>query len=106
MSGRRPPYGEARPQEIAVATSPPSVTDDTPDAAASPAASTTSVRSPGSATQAADPTFLYPKNGLTINSIDELRIQYDTPWDGLTLTVTCKGDGVGGTKSFDVTLGA
>ena len=80
-----------------VATAPPSVGDSTPNTASSTTAA---------ATTAPSPLFLYPKGDLTINSIDELRIQYETPWKELTLTVTCKGDGVGGTKSFDVSLGA
>lgn len=103
MSGRRgPPYGEARPQSndmgvLEVATAPPSDNDAASATAASPGTATTATLP--------SPTFLYPKTGLTINSIDELKIQYETPWKELTLTVTCKGDGVGGSKAFDVSLG-
>jgi hypothetical protein len=114
MSGRNgpPPWVQGRPQQgtFQVATSPPSVTDapDADDAAAASAASdasTTATLMAGSATTAVNPRFLYPQgDGLEINSLDEIEVQYETSWADLTLSITCKGDGVGGTKSFDVAL--
>jgi len=92
---------------LAVATAPPSVTDaipaaDNAAAAAATAGSTTTAASSSSSATAAS--FIYPTTDLTINNIDDIIIQYESPWQDLSLTVSCKGDGVGGAKSYDISL--
>ena len=96
-----PPFGSAQPQrpttdaEVLVATSPPSTTD-TNDV--TPASGVQLV----SATVAAQ--FNYPVGLLKINNLDTVVVDYDTAWSDASLSVTCSGNGVGGTKTFDLPL--
>lgn len=102
QGGGPPPFAYGlpqRPSDVAVATSPPSTTDASDNSAATTASSAQLV----SATTAAQ--IQYPLGFLTINNIDSVVVQYDTTWTGVTLGVVCSGDGVGGTKSFDLSLG-
>ncbi|KPI37267.1 uncharacterized protein AB675_1504 [Cyphellophora attinorum] len=94
----RPQNG--RPTDIAVATSPPSTTD-----AQVSAATTASGGMLVSATEVANAAaFQYPLGLLTINNIDSVAVDYQSPWSSATLSVSCSGDGVGGSKSFDISL--
>lgn len=118
-SGRGPPPWavSGRPQfsrpattepDVAVATSPPSVTDAQDSGAVAITASSGATASVAggqlvSATTAAE--FKYPSGDLTINSIDSVVIEYDTVWTDLELGVNCQGAGVGGSKSYDLSLG-
>jgi hypothetical protein len=97
VSGR-PQNG--RPSDIAVATSPPSTTD-----AQVSVATTASGGMLVSATEVANTAaFQYPLGLLTINNIDSVVVDYQSPWSSATLSVSCSGDGVGGSKSFDISL--
>jgi hypothetical protein len=109
MSSRpfgRPPWATARPQggrpvgiaTVAVATSPPSVTD-APEAAPS---SSDAAAATGADTVAT--TFLYPPGSLPINYLDSVQVQYTSPWQDVKLVVACEGEGVSGSKQFDVDI--